>query len=63
MIIIIIRIDYIMTINIIDQHHDHYENSPNGGESHQAPPEGVKERPGAGRVVLFIIFIIVNNSE
>ena len=28
---------------------------PNSGESHESPPEGVQERPGAGRVVLFII--------
>ena len=33
-------------------HADEDESLPNSGESHKSPPEGVKERPGAGRVVL-----------
>ena len=36
----------------IGDHDDDDENLPNSGESHESPPEGVKERPGAGRVVL-----------
>ena len=39
----------------IGDHDDDNENLPNSGESHEAPPEGVKERPGAGRIVLFVI--------
>ena len=44
----------------IGDHDDDNENLPNSGESHESPPEGVKERPGASRVVLISSLLIIS---